>query len=118
MQKTAPPYLDNENRSERISMTEQPTISDELRGQLMMAWSLGFLDAWKGREVMNDEAIPTELGDALIVASEKTIKGSETFIAEVFMENPTMVYQTVYASGFEASININGITSPIEVNLN
>ena len=99
-------------------MTEQPTISDELRANLMRVWALGFLEAMAGREVENDDAIPTELGDALIVAAEKSIGGAETFIAEVFMENPTTVYQTVYAIGWETSININSITSPIEVNLN
>ena len=99
-------------------MTEQPTISDELRANLMAVWALGFLEAMAGREVENDDEIPKELGDSLIVAAEKSIGGAESFIAEVFMENPSTVYQTVYASGFEASTMIIGITAPIEVNLN
>ena len=96
-------------------MTEQQTISDELRADLMRVWAVGFLEAMAGRELEDDDPIPTALGDALIVAAEKSIGGAETFIAEVFMENPTTVYQTVYAIGFETSININGIAAPIEI---
>ena len=98
-------------------MTEKPTISEELRADLMAVWALGFIEAMAGQKVEADDEIPKELGDALIAASKKTIKGSETFIAEVFQENPSTVYQTVYASGFEAAININGIMAAIGGNL-
>ena len=84
----------------------------------MRVWAVGFRDAMAGREVEDTDESPKELGDALIVAAQQSIEGAETFIAEVFQENPNTVFQTVYNIGFETFININGITAPIEVYLN
>ena len=99
-------------------MTEQPMISDELRANLVRAWALGFLEAMAGREVNDNDTIPTVLSDSLIVAAQQSIEGAEHFIAEVFMENPSVVYRTAYNAGYETSITINGVMMPMEVNLN
>ena len=99
-------------------MTEQQAISDELRADLMRVWSLGFLKGMAGRELEDTDEIPTALGDALIKAAEKAIRGSESFIQQIFQENPSMVYQTVFNAGYELASDINDVAVPIEVNLN
>ena len=84
-------------------MTEQPTISEELRGTLAQVFLLGFLNASAGTPVVDSDTTPAEVGPHLHDLATKCIEGSEALIAELYPENPQTVYQTVYAVGYEAA---------------
>ena len=95
-----------------------PTISGPLRADLCRVWALGFLDCMKGEEVNDDDEIPSDMAELLVKLSESSINGAEDFIAQVFTENPKMVYSTVYFAGFEVCAAMNAAYGPTEINLN
>ena len=95
-----------------------PTISAPLRADLCRLWSVGFLDAMKGEPVTDDDEIPSDMAEPLVKLAEGCIDGAESFISEVFVENPSTVYQTVYQAGYDVCAAMNAAYSPIEINLN
>ena len=95
-----------------------PTISEELRADLCRVWSLGFLDAMKGEEVNDEDTIPSSITPHLVKLAEGCIDNAASFIAQVFVENPQAVYQTVYGVGFDVCAAMNAAYGPTEINLN
>ena len=94
------------------------TISDDLRTELCQVWALGFLDAMKGEAVTDDDSIPSYLAPPLVHLAELSVDGAATMIAEVFQENPSIVYDTLYRVGYDLCMAMNVAFRPIEVNLN
>ena len=99
-------------------MTEQPTISEELRADLCRVWALGFLDAMKGEPVTDDDSIPSDMAPHLVKLAQGCIDNAESLTAQVFTENPSTIYQTVYGVGFDVCAAMNAAYGPTEVNLN
>lgn len=99
-------------------MTEQPSISDELRANLEKVFALGFCDALTGRPVEDTDTIPNELADHLVLAAQESIAGAEQNIAQVFMEHPAKVYEEAYIAGYQTCIMLNGAVVPVNVHLN
>ena len=94
-----------------------PTISEGLRADLCQVWVLGFLDCMKGEEVNGDDAILSDMAESLVKLSEGCIDSAASFIAQVFVENPQTVYQTVYGVGFEVCLAMN-LKAAAELNRN
>ena len=109
----APPVSDDAPLSQE--MPPPSTISAPLRADLCRVWVLGFLDAMAGFQVNDDDAIPSDIAEALVKLSESSINGAEDFIAQVFLENPKLVYGVVYQDGFDLSTVMDGATA---INLN
>lgn len=103
-------------------MTEQPTISDELRADLCKVWALGFLDAMAGQPVEDEDVIPANQAAPLAAMVKQLAEGcinhAEAVIAELFPENPQAVYDTVYSVGFDLCSAMNAADGPTEINLN
>ena len=83
-----------------------------------MIWALGFLDAMKGEEVIEDDEIPSYMAEPLVKLAKGCIDHAASFIAEVFTENPETIAQTVYLAGYELSAALNAAYGPTEINLN
>ena len=112
----APPVSDDAPLSQE--MPPPSTISGPLRADLCRVWVLGFLDAMAGFQVNDDDEIPSDIAEALVKLSESSINGAEDFIAQVFLENPKLVYGVVYQDGFDLSTVIDGAYEPTAINLN
>ena len=84
-------------------MTEQPTISEELRGTLAQVFLLGFLHASAGQPVEDTDTIPVEVGAPLHELATKCIEASEALVAELYRESPRTVYRTLYDMGYQAT---------------
>ena len=80
-------------------------------------WALGFLDCMKGEPVIDDDTIPSSITPHLVKLAEGCIDNAASFIAQVFVENPQTVYQTVYGVGFEVCSAMNA-KAAAELNLN
>ena len=84
-----------------------PTISPPLRADLCRVFVLGFLDAMKDADVNEDDEIEEDLAETLVKLAEGCINHSASVIAQLFLENPQTVFQTVYGVGFEACLAMN-----------
>lgn len=80
------------------------SISAELRATLSQVFILGFLDASAGTPVEDTDTIPAELAAPLMAMAHAAVDGSVEKIAELYRENPTEVYQTLYHVGCETSL--------------
>ena len=100
-----------------LSEHTPPTISAPLRADLCKAWVLGFLDAMKGEAVNDDDEIESDMAELLVEMAEGCIDSSTELIAQVFVENPQTVYQTIYSMGFEVSSTMN-LKAAAELNRN
>ena len=98
----SPPLGDNTPGS-----PEAPPISEGLRADLCRVWALGFLDCMKGEQVNDDDVILSDMAESLVELAENSIDHSASLIAQVFVENPQTVFQTVYSAGFEACLSMN-----------
>ena len=94
------------------------TVSEELRAELRSVWLLGFLDAMKGEPVTDDDEILSSMAQPLVSAAEKCIDSASSIIAATVIENPWMVYRTVYQVGYDFCAAMNAAYRPIEINLN
>ena len=92
-------------------MTEQPTISDELRVTLMQVWALGFLEHVAGGEVTDQDQINTQFGDQLIEMATWAIDEAAPKIASLILENPQACHQAMYLAGRKTAED-NTIPSP------
>ena len=61
---------------------------------------------------------PQRIAPHLVKLAAGCIDNAASFIAEVFTENPSTVYKTVYGVGFELCAAMNAAYGPIEVNVN
>ena len=84
----------------------------------MQVWTLGFLDAMKGEPVTDDDTIPSEIAPHLVKLAEGCIDKAAPFLAQVFTENPSTVYDVVYGCGFDLCAAMNAAYGPTEINLN
>ena len=101
-----------------LSESSPPTISAPLRADLCkLPWVLGFLDAMKGEAVNDDDEIESDMAELLVEMAEGCIDSSTELIAQVFVENPQTVYQTIYSMGFEVSSTMN-LKAAAELNRN
>ena len=111
----------HEERGEK-SMSEQPLISDELRGTLTQVFGLGFLDSIAGFEVTDESEMLAEQALPLVAIVQHLASGCiddcEAKIAELYRESPQAVYDTFYRIGAEAAValNIRGLHEPISLN--
>ena len=97
-------------------MTEQPTISDELRVTLMQAWALGFLEYVAGGEVTDKDQITTQFGEQLIEMATWAIDEAGPKIAPLIQENPSACYQAVYEAGRKTAEDNTIPSQPICLN--
>ena len=68
--------------------------------------------------VTDDDTLPSAIAPHLVKLAAGCIDNAASFIAEVFTENPSTVYKTVYGVGFELCAAMNAAYGPIEVNVN
>ena len=91
-----------------------PTISGELRADLCRVWSLGFLDAMKGEDVNDDDAIPSALAEPLSTLAEGCVESASSLISQVFVENPETVFQVVYSAGHDVYLALIHRRTPMD----
>ena len=103
-------------------MTEQPMISDELRGTLTQVFGRGFLDTIAGFQVSDDDEMLAEHAPPLVAIVQHLASGCiddcEAKIADVYRESPKAVYEAFYRIGAEAAValNIGNISEGFSVN--
>ena len=95
-----------------------PTLSGQLRADLCMTWTLGFLDAMKGEDVTEDDMILSDMAEPLAKLSQGCIDNAASLIAQVIDENPSTVYQVVYSVGHDLYSALAAAYGPTEINLN
>ena len=94
------------------------TLSDDLRIELCQVWARGFLEAMAGGPLTDEDYIPSDMAPYLVTLAESSVDGSSSLIAELYRENPTDVYQTIYEVGRDLYLAMATAYGPIEVNLN
>ena len=92
-------------------------LSSQLRADLCMMWTLGFVDAMKGSEAEAEDEIPSDMVEPLIKLAEGWIDSAASYIAEVYDENPELVCGVVYQGGYVLSTAMDAADGP-EINLN
>ena len=97
---------------------KMPGLSSQLRADLCMVWTLGFVDCMKGSEAEGEDEIPSDMVEPLIKLAEGCIDRAAPLIAEVFQENPELVCGVVYQGGYDLSTAMNDAYGPTEINLN
>ena len=97
-------------------MTEQPTISDELRVTLMQVWLLGFLEYVAGGEVTDQDQITTQFADQLIEMATWAIDAVAPKMAGLILENPAACHKAMYLAGRKTAEDNTIPSPPISLN--
>ena len=93
-------------------------ISNDLRTELCQVFVVGFLDTMAGGQVTDDDLIPSGMCDPLAKMAEGSIDGAAAMIGEIFQENPSAVFATVYDFGAQVAATINQAVGPAPIYLN
>ena len=72
----------------------------------------------KGEHCQDADTIPSDMVEPLVKLAEGCVDSAASFIAQVFTENPSTIYEVVYLAGSEVCATMNAAYGPTEINLN
>ena len=86
-----------------VELEKEDIMNNEVRGELIACYSLGFLDELKGSPIDEDDEIDNETADEIESEALVCISKAEWMIEMNYAENPQQVHGRLYLAGRESA---------------